>query len=652
MISAKAKGKQRAVQDGDEEDGVYAGGKSNGHHAGGGAQPVTASNYMTMDLDTEDEDSSNDGSVAAFEARRAASPRRSNGVYPSAKKRRRLDKSISQNDPSATNGHGEHSSPSSSTQSVTADLDNIGSSISRSARMNAAAQSQSGDATSGDGSSSSSDDDDDDPEDVAAIAAALTRFDASTSNNHASHNSRNGASRGFVTASRGEAYLHAMARPAKTSNKKLSEANKLRKPFTQRQYLDALAEAQRSPHAVKLESDICAIEQAYHKLFSQWAFEATEGMSVFLYGFGSKIRVLEDFGRYVHRALRRQHRRISKRGRVIEIRGYMASLAPDELLTALERVILTEEMCDEPLRQGKSAAKLDERLTSLLDYLDSADSPWSERKPIWLLVPSIDGVALRSFRSQAILSSLAGKTAVRVVATFDHVKAPLLWPTHIARPSVHRLAPTAVDAGQGAHDEMIQTSAHVRGYNMIYHHVPTWRPYTVECVLSGTTASIFSPSIYVSDAQLAASGMNGFALQSSEMRAKSAYYVLASATEKCRAIFVLLAEKQMAMMTGKEGANSSVDADVTPGYAIRYAALFSLARDRFLANNVAQMESQLLELRDHHIMLANKAPPADEGLASAAADTENDADVGNKASEWVWICIDKVDLSNLLERLQ
>jgi origin recognition complex subunit 2 len=45
----------------------------------------------------------------------------------------------------------------------------------------------------------------------------------------------------------------------------------------------------------------------------------------------------------------------------------------------------------------------------------------------YLVVNNIDGVALRTPEAQATLADLAATGVVRLVASVDHVNAPLLW---------------------------------------------------------------------------------------------------------------------------------------------------------------------------------------------------------------------------------
>ncbi|KAL7008214.1 Origin recognition complex subunit 2 [Cystobasidiomycetes sp. EMM_F5] len=530
----------------------------------------------------------------------------------------------------------------------------LGGSISRAARMRAASTEDDGIRSSSSSSSSSSDYDEPDKSTYTKEQPAHSAF-------------RNGKSgKSFVTASRGEAYLHAMSRPAKNSNKKLSDTFTIHKPFTQKSLLAALSKADSASGsttggmASHTQQQLQDIENAYRNFFQQWSFELAEGFSVLLYGLGSKIRVLEAFGKHLVQKERRKHNQAHRRGKVIIIRGFMAALSLDQLLRSLEEALLPAGMLDEAARQGKSAAKLDQRLSSLLSYLTSRACPWTTDRPIWLIVHNIDGVALRPFRAQNILSSLAACPAVRVLASFDHVKAPILMTTFTARSRSRFGTPPldqqddsgAVHLSDDESPRQTQTKRH-RGFNAIYHHIPTWQPYTVESLLSGALASVVPPAVFMSDAHITASAMNGAGRGSSEDRAKAAYFVLASLPQKSKRVFRTLAERQMALMsTASSAASNGVDVERTPTYATSYATLFAIARDELFLGNVIQLEALLREFRDHHVVLSSLNRPEGNVEDGDGVSDRDRAEAGQRAGEWLWIPIDKEDLEELLERLQ
>jgi hypothetical protein len=167
-------------------------------------------------------------------------------------------------------------------------------------------------------------------------------------------------------------------------------------------------------------------------------------------------------------------------------------------------------------------------------------------------------------------------------------------------------------------------------------------------------AALFPSSVFISEGLLA-NGTNGTGPATSEARAKAAFFVLASLPQKAKDLFVLLSERQISLSesnttssASRKKASALLDAEKTPICATLYSTLFSLARDRFLANNVNQFEALLREFRDHSVILMNKSAP--EGSVQDGED-EDAEDVGNRKGEWVWIGIENDDLEALVEKI-
>jgi len=619
-VSEKARGKKRALNDDDEV-------------------PVPRNGAMDLDTDVGSSDEDEDGVV-------------------------RLD---------GDHDNGRASRASSSSGGMSTDHE-LGGSISRSARMRAT---MTDDEDEGDGSDSM-----DDEEDGRSLSGGdhLSSFGDNRSDDElqedneaeqeimnsvlrAFDESRAGAGGGgsrFVTASGGEAYLHAMARPAKTSNKKLSDQLSRGQPFTQSSFLSALntssAETAAKPSpltAVDIhhQETLLKIEEAYAHLFSQWALELEEGFSVFLYGLGSKARILNRFAQDF------LEKRRKGKGKAVVINGYMASLGVDEILYALEGIVTPQKkdadgQFEGRSKLGKSAAKLDERAKTLVEKLHSS-TVVSTEQPIYLLVNNIDGVALRSYRAQAILSLLASQPQIRLIATVDHVKAALLFPSSISSTT------SLSSRSRASHKPRTSGGRAGGGYNIVWHHVPTHQPYAAEVLASGTMSSLFPSSIFISNLLLVngMDGQGGLAGASSESRAKAAWFVLASLTQKAKDLFVLLSERQISLCESlgiplaQSKRTTSFDGEKTPATATLYSSLLSQARDRFLANNVNQFEALLREFRDHRIVLGCKNLP--EGVDEDELDVEgNEEEVGQRSGEWIWIAIEREDLEGLVERLK
>lgn len=115
---------------------------------------------------------------------------------------------------------------------------------------------------------------------------------------------------------------------------------------------------------------------------------------------------------------------------------------------------------------------------------------------VCLLIHNIDGPALRDAESQQCLAQVSCCPQIHIVASVDHVNAPLLWDK-----------------------KMVHTQ-----FKWSWYHVPTFAPYKVECV--------FYPLILAS---------GGHA-----QTTKTALVVLQSLTPNAQSVFRVLAEYQLA----------------------------------------------------------------------------------------------------------
>ena len=85
----------------------------------------------------------------------------------------------------------------------------------------------------------------------------------------------------------------------------------------------------------------------------------------------------------------------------------------------------------------------DDGLRALLDE--------AEAKTITIIMHNLDGEALRQERSQAVISRLVAHPKVSLVASIDHIRAPLLW-----------------------------DAARISQFNFLWHDATTFDSYTVE----------------------------------------------------------------------------------------------------------------------------------------------------------------------------
>ncbi|KAK9898302.1 ORC2-domain-containing protein [Cystobasidium minutum MCA 4210] len=485
----------------------------------------------------------------------------------------------------------------------------------------------------------SEDDDDDDDDDDATTALQVELSLLGPTSVKASSRKDGGTSkttsRSFITTSKGERYLQASSTPAKTSSNKLSDT--IKQPFSQKSLLHYLARRhnpQQHPSSKgKLtQRQLREIEQSYIQLFPQWLAELQQGYTLLFHGLGSKIRLLNLF---VQTALKAA---VSSK-RVLLLDGFKADLSISDIVSTLESILIPqEEIASNPLYYtSKTASRIDERISSILDRLDNTDANIiSPAKPIYMLLHSLDGPALRSPRSQATIWNLANHPCVRLIASFDHTKAPLLLPST-------RTASSLANSNRHA-----TGPRHASGHPIIYHHVPTLRPYTVESLSSGCLSALCPQTVFLSELHLLQSKQGGMRHASSASRAKAAAFVLASLTQKAKDLFQSIATQQMARAEEGDVIGEVQVAGQAPSFALPYSTIFVSARDAFLANNVGQMEALLREFRDHEIILSSNIAPVDQ---EGHLNRDASADLGQKGNEWLWINIGTPDLQSLVDDL-
>ncbi|KAG1334643.1 putative Origin of replication complex subunit 2 [Cocos nucifera] len=205
-----------------------------------------------------------------------------------------------------------------------------------------------------------------------------------------------------------------------------------------------------------------------------------------MYGFGSKKILLEDFASSA----------LTDFG-VIVINGYLPSVNIKQVVITIAEVLWdhlkTKRKCStgsKPKHPFSSQSTED-----LFLFLDG-QLPNEKDCFVCTVIHNIDGPALRDSESQQYLARIACCSHVRMIASIDHVNAPLLWDK-----------------------KMVHTQ-----FNWCWYHVPTYAPYKVE--------GVFFPLIL-------ASGGNA-------QTTKTALVVLQSLTPNAQSVFKILAEYQLA----------------------------------------------------------------------------------------------------------
>ncbi|RZF34016.1 hypothetical protein LSTR_LSTR012361 [Laodelphax striatellus] len=358
------------------------------------------------------------------------------------------------------------------------------------------------DKKSSDSSSSSDDSDDDNGEKVSVEAGKLNRV-------YSDSTRKKGRDLTYAI-SVDDYFSSTSSKKNKTSNHTLS---KLKSPRINEDQLAKLLKRSHSQcsHTTALQSlqKLCLSQHN----FDSWCFYLREGFSVLLYGLGSKKFILDEF-----------HKKVLAHEHVLVINGFFPGLSTKEIVDSLTELMNIKDI----------PTHLNEVVEALEISLSRKSSP-----DIFLIVHNLDGVMLQSDKAQSFLSSLARLPKCHLLASIDHINAPLMW-----------------------------DDKKLSNYNFIWEDSTSYNPYFDE--------TSFENSLLVKNT-------GGLVLSS----LKSVYQSL---TKNGKDIFKLLVEDHIANKKNKK----------YTGFG--FSELYWKCRDNFLVSTDLALRSQLTEFLDHQIL--------------------------------------------------
>lgn len=444
----------------------------------------------------------------------------------------------------------------------------------------------------------------------------------------------------FVTASSGDAYLLHSARPSKTSDSLLSSY--IDPAFTLSSYASALATFDSTPAKafVAQREDLLKRRVAVADSFPQWVFEMQEGFNLVLYGFGSKRLVLNAFAERVRRT-----------ADAIVVNGFDPAVTLQDVVGALEELVKSgegeREAQETPQKgkkggrgaaakgkgKGKAVAKPPTQVSAIegrVRRVCEALAGEGRTRDVYLVIHNLDGPTLRVPKILSLLALLAAHPRVHLLASIDHIRAPLLFPSSLAnaRP-LHARTGAATPAGISLGES--------RALTFLYHEIPSLAPYTTEATASSLLSRVLPPTVFP---RLASSSST-----TSFSPIHSAIYVLKSVTHKSQQLFSLLAALQLATL---ESVDPSVvrSADLAPAMhapspriATSFDVLTARAVEQLIVFGKEGVEGLLGEFRDHGVVRSGVVPP-EQG------EGEEEGDAGGL---WVWISLKGEELEEVLE---
>ncbi|KAL6423821.1 hypothetical protein ACFW04_010343 [Cataglyphis niger] len=269
---------------------------------------------------------------------------------------------------------------------------------------------------------------------------------------------------------------------------------------------------------------ICSLTENYKSFFSMWQFIMEEGYSLLIHGLGSKRNLINDF-----------HNEIIADHPTLVINGFFPSLSIKDILDNII-VNLLELSCP---TNPNDCLELIEKILS-----NNSDDR------LYLIIHNIDGIMLRTSKAQNILASLAAIPNIRIIASVDHINAPLLW-DHVKRAK----------------------------FNFYWWDATTFLPYQAE--------TAYENSLLVQ--------------QSGELALSSLQNVFLSLTSNARTIYLILVKYQLN--------NSSSNFTGMP-----FKDLYRAAREQFLVSSDLALRAQLTEFVDHKLVRAKRTFDGTEHL--------------------------------------
>ncbi|KAF5737917.1 putative plant origin recognition complex subunit [Tripterygium wilfordii] len=152
----------------------------------------------------------------------------------------------------------------------------------------------------------------------------------------------------------------------------------------------------------KHEKEILALMGSYKSLYPQWVLELRCGFALLIYGFGSKKALIEDFCGFMLQ---------------IQVVVAMAELLCGQLKSSGK----TPSAGLGKVQQPFSSQSMDD----LLSFLHGSRQQHENDFDVCLVIHNIDGPGLRDSETQQYLARIAACSHIRIVASVDHVNAPL-----------------------------------------------------------------------------------------------------------------------------------------------------------------------------------------------------------------------------------
>ncbi|EHN03728.1 Orc2p [Saccharomyces cerevisiae x Saccharomyces kudriavzevii VIN7] len=287
------------------------------------------------------------------------------------------------------------------------------------------------------------------------------------------------------------------------------------------------------------------------KMFPQYWFELTQGFSLLFYGVGSKRNFLEEFAidylspkiTFSQLAYDNELQQNEPENAIpcLILNGYNPSCNYRDVFKEISDLLVPAELTRSETKYWGNHVIL--QIQKMIDFYKS--QPLDIK--LILVVHNLDGPSIRKNTFQTMLSYLSVIRQIAIVASTDHIYAPLLW------------------------DNM-----KAQNYNFVFHDISNYEPSTIE--------STFQDVMKMGKSDTS-SGAEG------------AKYVLQSLTVNSKKMYKLLIETQMQNMGNLSATTGPKRGTQRTGVELK---LFNhLCAADFIASNEIALRSMLREFIEH-----------------------------------------------------
>ena len=283
------------------------------------------------------------------------------------------------------------------------------------------------------------------------------------------------------------------------------------------------------PASLKFHQDKTSLMEMHKQFYPHWLLQLGQGFNILLYGLGSKHALIQGF---IQQYLRNTAH--------IIVNGYFPGLSAKHILRSITSELLNYSGTFRTETEWCYFIS-----TTLAGTLDG------NSLEVYLIINNMDGPLLQNEKAQDALSLLASSPHIHIVASVDHINAPLLW-------------------------NQWQTSR----FNWIWYNATTYAPYCSEV----------SYENYMIGSQTGALALS------------SLLHVLKSLTPSSCSIFELLAHHQIDHV------------DDSSYLGIPFQDFCLKCREKFLVSSDLALRAQLTEFRDHNLLKSRKGTDGVENL--------------------------------------